>query len=79
LKFFRVYYTNEKEDIELRSYLEKNLEIGYIRLSISPVGYLVLFVLKKDRKLKIYIDYYRLNNEIVKNYYLLLLISRLRD
>jgi hypothetical protein len=58
LKFFRVYYTNEKEDIELRSYLEKNLEIGYIRLSISLVGYLVLFVLKKDRKLRIYIDYY---------------------
>jgi hypothetical protein len=57
LKFFRVYYTNEKEDIELRSYLEKNLEIGYIRLSISLIGYLVLFVLKKDRKLRIYIDY----------------------
>jgi hypothetical protein len=77
LKFFRVYYTNEKEDIELRSYLEKNLEIGYIRLSTFLVDYLVLFILKKDRKLRIYIDYYWLNNEIVKNYYLLPLISRL--
>jgi hypothetical protein len=63
----------------LRSYLEKNLEIGYIRLSISPAGYLVLFVLKKDRKLRMYIDYQQLNNETVKNRYLLLLILRLRD
>jgi hypothetical protein len=63
----------------LRSYLEKNLEIGYIRPLISPVGYLVLFVLKKDGKLRIYVDYYQLNNEMVKNYYPLLLISRLRD
>jgi hypothetical protein len=58
LKFFKIYYTNKKEDIELRSYLEKNLEIGYIRLSTSLVGYLILFILKKDRKLRIYIDYY---------------------
>jgi hypothetical protein len=63
----------------LRSYLEKNLEIGYIRLSISLAGYLVLFVPKKDRKLRIYIDYQQLNNETVKNRYLLPLISRLRD
>jgi hypothetical protein len=77
LKFFRVYYTNKKEDIELRSYLEKNLEIGYIRLSTSLIGYPILFVLKKDRKFRIYIDYYRLNNEMVKNRYLLLLMLRL--
>jgi hypothetical protein len=43
--------------MELRSYLEKNLEIGYIRLSISLIGYSILFVLKKNRKLRIYIDY----------------------
>jgi hypothetical protein len=79
LKFFKVYYTNEKEDIELRSYLEKNLEIGYIRLLTSLIGYLVLFVPKKDGKLRIYINYYRLNNEMVKNHYLLPLILRLRD
>ena len=53
LKFFKVYYTNEKQDVELGSYLEKNLEIGYIRLLISLVGCLVLFVSTKDRKLRI--------------------------
>jgi hypothetical protein len=63
----------------LRSYFEKNLEIRYIRLSTFPAGYLVLFVLKKDGKLRIYIDYYQLNNKTVKNRYLLLLILKLRD
>jgi hypothetical protein len=79
LKFFKIYYTNEKQDIELRSYLEKNLEIGYIRPSTSLAGYPILFVPKKDRKLRMCIDYRQLNNETVKNRYPLPLISRLRD
>ena len=57
MKFFKVYYTNEQQDAKLKKYLETNLKIGYIRLSILPVGYLVLFILKKDSKLRIYIDY----------------------
>ena len=52
-----MYHINEKQDVELRSYLEKNLEIGYIRPSTSLVGYLVLFVPKKDRKLRMCVDY----------------------
>ena len=57
MKFFKVYHTNEKQDAELKNYLEKNLEIGYIRPSTSLAGYLVLFVPKKDGKLRMYIDY----------------------
>jgi hypothetical protein len=57
LKFFKVYYTNERQDAELKRYLETNLKIGYIRLSISLAGYLVLFILKKDSKLQMYVDY----------------------
>jgi hypothetical protein len=57
LKFFKVYYTNERQDAELKRYLKSNFKIGYIRLSTLLVGYLVLFVLKKDSKLRIYIDY----------------------
>ena len=30
LKFYKVYYTNEKQDIELRKYIEENLKRGYI-------------------------------------------------
>jgi hypothetical protein len=57
LKFFKVYYTNERQDAKLKRYLKMNFKIGYIRPSISLAGYLVLFVLKKDSKLQIYIDY----------------------
>ena len=41
----------------MKRYLKANLKIGYIRLSILLAGYLVLFVPKKDGKLRIYIDY----------------------
>jgi hypothetical protein len=57
LKFFKVYYTNERQDAKLKRYLETNLKIGYIRLSTLLVGYLVLFVPKKDSKLRMYVDY----------------------
>jgi hypothetical protein len=77
LKFFKVYYTNKKQDVELQRYLEENLYRGYIRLSISLAGYLVLFIPKKDRKLQMYIDYRQLNKQTVKNRYPLPLISRL--
>ena len=57
MKFYKVYHTNEKQDAELRKYIEENLKRGHIRLSISPVGYPILFVPKKDSKLRIYVDY----------------------
>ncbi len=75
MKFFKVYYTNELQDKELKSYLEKNLEIGYIRLSKSSIGYSILFMLKKDGKLQMYVDYQQLNDETVKNKYPLPLIA----
>ncbi len=57
LKFFKVYHTNELQDIELKRYLEANLKIGHIRPSKSPAGYLIFFMLKKDGKLRMYMDY----------------------
>ena len=57
MKFFKVYYTNELQDNELKRYLEANLRIRHIRPSISPVGYPILFILKKDGKLRMYVDY----------------------
>jgi len=37
--------------------MQENLRLGRIRLSQLLVGYLILFVLKKNRKLKLYINY----------------------
>ena len=79
LKFFKIYYTNRQQNEELKKYLEENLKRGYIQLLTSLAGYPILFVLKKDRKLRLYIDYRQLNDQTIKNCYLLLLISWLRD
>ena len=79
LKFFKIYYTNCQQNEKLKKYLEENLKRGYIRPSISLAGYPILFVLKKDGKLRLYIDYRQLNDQIIKNRYLLPLISWLQD
>ena len=79
MKFFKVYHTNELQDRELKRYLKANLKIGHIRPSTSPAGYPVLFVPKKDGKLRMCVDYRQLNNETVKNRYPLPLIAQLRD
>jgi hypothetical protein len=52
---------------------------GFIRRSELPTGYLVLFVLKKNGKLRPYINFRRLNEITIKNRYLLLNIRELRD
>lgn len=46
---------------------------------MSPIGALILFVPKKDRGLRLYIDYYRLNNITIKNHTPLPLISETLD
>jgi hypothetical protein len=55
------------------------LQKGFIRRSESPAGYLVLFVLKKNGKLRLCIDYWKLNDITIKNRYPLLNIGELRD
>ena len=79
LKFFKIYYTNRQQNKELKKYLEENLKRGYIRPSISLVGYPILFIPKKDRKLQLYVNYRQLNDQTIKNRYLLPLILRLQD
>ena len=51
----------------------------YIRLSKFPQTSPVFFVAKKDRSKRIVIDYHSLNNQTVKNNYLLPLITDLID
>ena len=74
-----IYTLSAKKLEALRDYLDKNLAKEFIKLSTSPAGYLILFVLKKDGKLQLCVDYQRLNMITVKNCYLLPLISEIQD
>ena len=54
---------------ELRVQLQELLDKGFIKLSTSPWGALVLFAKKKDKTLLICIDYRQLNRVTNKNRY----------
>ena len=54
---------------ELKLKLKDLLEKSFIHPSISPWGALVLFVKKKDRSLKMFIDYFQINKVTIKNKY----------
>ncbi|KAK1715260.1 hypothetical protein BDP67DRAFT_400103, partial [Colletotrichum lupini] len=47
--------------------------------SNSLIRFPLFFILKKGEKLRLIINYKRLNKIIKKNYYSLLLITKLRD
>ncbi|GJR96690.1 putative reverse transcriptase domain-containing protein [Tanacetum coccineum] len=64
---------------ELSTQLQELFDRGFIRSSSSPWGAPVLFVKKKDRSFRMYIDYRELNRLTVKNRYPLLRIDDLFD
>mgnify|MGYP000420915753 CR=1 FL=1 len=55
--FGPIYGLSEPELQALRTYLDENLEKGFIQPSKSPAGAPILFVKKKDGSLRLYIDY----------------------
>jgi hypothetical protein len=63
----------------LKEYINKNLKRGYIQESTLSAKALVLFVLKKDRKLWLVIDYRGLNNVTIKDKYSMLLLNKLNN
>ena len=56
----------ETENLALREFIKENLKKGYIQPLQSLVGYLVLFIPKKNGKLRICINYRQLNSIIKK-------------
>ena len=64
---------------ELKIQLQELLEKGYIKPSVSPWGVPVLFVKKKDKTLRLRIDYQHLNKVTIKNKYPLPRINDLFD
>ena len=64
---------------ELRVQLQELLDKGFIRPSTSPWGAPILFAKKKDKTLRLCIDYRQLNRVTVKNRYPLPRIDDLFD
>ena len=62
-----IYALSETDLKALREYLDKNLKKEFIRPSMSPAGYPILFVPKKDGKLRLCVNYRQLNAITVKN------------
>jgi hypothetical protein len=77
--FQKIYPLNGIQRTALKEWLETSLRKGHIRPSTSPAGYPILFVPKKNGKLRLCIDYRKLNEITIKNRYPLPLISEIRD
>jgi len=73
----KVYLLAPMEQKELDQFLKENLETGRIHPSKSPMASPVFFIEKKDGTLWLVQDYQALNVMMVKNKYLLPLISKL--
>ena len=70
---------SSSELVELKKQLEALTASGFIQPSKSPFGALILFVKKKDGKLRMCVDYRALNNVTIKNSYPLPRIDELFD
>ena len=77
LKFYPIYKLTEVKQQALKNFIRENLQLKRIRPLQSLAGYLVLFILKKNGKFKMCINYRQLNSIIKKDQYLLLLISEI--
>jgi hypothetical protein len=74
-----LYKMSPVESKELNFWLQGLLDKGYIRRSTSPWGYSTLFVEKKDKELRLCVDYPPLNVVTIKNKYPLPRIDILCD
>jgi len=75
----RIYPLSRNKREKVQNFVEDQLRKWYIRPSKSPQISPVFFMNKKNRGKRMVIDYYNLNNQIMKNNYLLLLIIDLID
>lgn len=55
--FIPIYQLSLKESQALKEYIDENLKKGYIRALKLSAGYPIIFVPKKDRSLRLYVDY----------------------
>jgi len=75
--FYKLLYSLFEKELDiLQNYLLKNLILNRICKSINFVNILILFVLKSNNNLKLYINYCNFNIIIIKNRYSLSLIKK---
>ena len=77
--FGLIYSLGPMELKTLKNYIKTNLANGFIRPSKSPAGASILFDQKPDGSLRLYVNYWGLNNITIKNRYPLLLIGESLD
>jgi len=75
----KIYPLSKNEKEEVQKFVEDQLRKEYIRPSKSSQTLPVFFVGKKDGSKRMVMDYCNLNNQTIKNNYLLLLIMELID
>jgi hypothetical protein len=61
----------------LREYLNENLKRKYIQYFINPTRAFILFILKKNGSLRLYVNYRDFNKIIIKNRYPFPLIGKI--
>ena len=80
LKHHKAYHLGPRQDEALKEYIAENEPKGFIRKSQSPAAFPILFVPKKGTtKLRLVVDYRRLNDDTIKNRYPLPLIKEMKD
>jgi hypothetical protein len=72
-----IYKLSKNELKILKKYLNKNLEKKYIQHFINPAGAPILFILKKNGNLRLYINYRGFNKIIIKNRHPLPLMGKI--
>ena len=77
--FGPLYKSSAKELKFLKEWIKDNLEKGFIRKSQSSAASPILFIPKKDGKLRLCVDYRALNAVTQKNRYPLPSVQELRD
>ena len=76
LLYIPLYNFFQKKLAKLRRYLNNSLNKSWIKSSMLFVDASILFVLKKDERLHLYVNYKNLNAIIIKNRHFLPLITK---
>src|SRR5436190_15507487 len=69
-----------KEELKtLKEFIDVFMKRGWIQESMSLARALVMFVLKKNRKKRLVVDYKRLNDITIKDRYMVLLVDEIKE